>query len=213
MQQIFSTLGYYLTHPAAVIYVIATALFYPAVLALLILLLYVVFEAGRFTIEWFRRRGRRRLDVQALAKTAQESRDKEGFAKAVEQMSVFSTSTLWPLLQSEISGVSDLTRNRALKALADAELYATKRLEGTRLLIRVGPLLGLMTTLIPISPALVALAKGDVETLSRELVIAFSTTVVGLLIGGIAYTITTVRDRWYQQDIVDVEYVLDGMVI
>ncbi len=66
-----------------------------------------------------------------------------------------------------------------------------------------------MGTLIPISPALVGLAQGDVDTLSNNLVIAFSSTVVGLLIGGLAYVITTVRDRFYRQDIVDIEYVFD----
>jgi biopolymer transport protein ExbB/TolQ len=42
-------------------------------------------------------------------------------------------------------------------------------------------------------------------------VIAFSTTVVGLLIGGVAYVISTVRDRLYTQDISDVEYVLETL--
>jgi biopolymer transport protein ExbB/TolQ len=103
----------------------------------------------------------------------------------------------------------DLSRTRVLKALADAELEASRRLERTRVLVRVGPTLGLMGTLIPISPALVALARGDVETLSSNLVIAFSTTVVGLLIGTVAYLISTVRDRHYRQDVVELEYVLD----
>ncbi len=80
------------------------------------------------------------------------------------------------------------------------------------MLVRIGPILGLMGTLIPISPALVGLAQGDVDTLSNNLVIAFSTTVVGLLIGGIAYVITTVRDRYYRQDIVDIEYLFDRRV-
>jgi len=44
-------------------------------------------------------------------------------------------------------------------------------------------------------------------------VIAFSTTVVGLLIGGLGYLITTVRDRFYQQDVVDLEYVLDKLEV
>jgi len=70
-------------------------------------------------------------------------------------------------------------------------------------------MLGLMGTLIPISPALVGLAQGDVQTLSDNLVIAFSTTVVGLLIGGIGYVISTVRERTYLQDIGDIEYALE----
>ena len=77
------------------------------------------------------------------------------------------------------------------------------------MLVRIGPMLGLMGTLIPIAPALVGLAQGDVQTLSDNLVIAFSTTVVGLLIGGVAYVVSAVRDRLYTQDVSDIEYVLD----
>ena len=106
-----------------------------------------------------------------------------------------------------------LSRTRVLKALADAELEASRKLERTRMMIRIGPILGLMGTLIPISPALVALAQGDVNALSNNLVIAFSTTVVGLLIGGLGYLITTVRDRYYRQDVVDLEYVLDKLEV
>jgi biopolymer transport protein ExbB/TolQ len=77
------------------------------------------------------------------------------------------------------------------------------------MLVRLGPILGLMGTLIPISPALVGLAQGDVQTLSDNLVVAFSTTVVGLLIGAIGYVVSTVRERKYLQDISDIEYALE----
>ncbi len=40
------------------------------------------------------------------------------------------------------------------KALADFDFGSLRRLERTRILVRVGPALGLMGTLIPLSPAL-----------------------------------------------------------
>ena len=88
-------------------------------------------------------------------------------------------------------------------------MTATKRLDSTRLWIRLGPMIGLATTLIPISPALVALAKGDLATLSAELIIAFSTTVIGLVISAAAFVISTIRERVYLQDISDIEYALE----
>ena len=211
MQQFFSRVGYYLTHPEAIIYAVATMLLYPVLFAEVIALVAALFQAGRFTLEWFRRRPRRKLDVEALAQSAGKMSSEGGAQTAVGVMDAFSGSALGATISGDLKSVQCLSRSQVLKALADAEIVATRRLEPTRILIRVGPMLGLMGTLIPISPALVALARGDVETLSRNLVIAFSTTVVGLLIGGIAYVITTVRDRWYQQDIVDAEYVLDQL--
>ena len=111
----------------------------------------------------------------------------------------------------------DLIRNyqterlaaKPLKLLQEYEFYTIKRLERTRILVRIGPMLGLMGTLIPLAPALVGLASGDVEALSENLVTAFSVTVVGLLIGGLAFLVSIVRDRLYSQDISDMEYLLE----
>ena len=68
-----------------------------------------------------------------------------------------------------------------------------------------------MGTLIPLSPALAALAEGDVQRLTEDLRVAFSVTVVGLLIGVVAFAVSLVRDRLYAQDYSDVEYVLAGL--
>ena len=62
-----------------------------------------------------------------------------------------------------------------------------------RVPVRLGPLLGLVGTLIPLGPGLMALNDGDLGQLSSQLVVAFSTTVVGLLIGGISYAIAMAR--------------------
>jgi biopolymer transport protein ExbB/TolQ len=96
---------------------------------------------------------------------------------------------------------------RIAKRLAEYDYRSLRRLERTRILVRMGPALGLMGTLIPLSPALAGLADGDVATLSENLRVAFSVTVAGLLIGAIAFAISLVRDRLYAQDYSDVEYV------
>ena len=98
---------------------------------------------------------------------------------------------------------------KPLKLLQEYEFYTIRRLERTRILVRVGPMLGLMGTLIPLAPALVGLASGDVAALSENLVTAFSVTVIGLLIGGLAFLVSIVRDRLYSQDISDMEYLLE----
>jgi biopolymer transport protein ExbB/TolQ len=64
-----------------------------------------------------------------------------------------------------------------------------------------------MGTLIPLSPALDGLARGNVNELSQDLRVAFSVTVLGLLIGGVAFAVTLYRDRIYGQDLSDLEYV------
>ena len=82
-----------------------------------------------------------------------------------------------------------------------------RRLERTPLLVRAGPALGLMGTLIPLSPALSGLADGNVTQLTDNLRVAFSITVLGLLVGAVAFGISLVRDRLYAQDLSDLEFV------
>ena len=97
--------------------------------------------------------------------------------------------------------------DRVAKVLADFDLQSLRKLERTRMMVRFGPALGLMGTLIPLSPALEGLAKGNVRLLSDNLRVAFSVTVIGLLIGALAFAISLVRDRLYAQDLSDLEYV------
>lgn len=97
-----------------------------------------------------------------------------------------------------------------LERLIDAcEAETTKELERTRAMVRMGPMLGLMGTLIPMGPALLALTQGDIDTLASSLIYAFGTTVLGLLVGVIAYVVTTVRQYWYDRDLDDIRYICE----
>ncbi len=84
-----------------------------------------------------------------------------------------------------------------------------RRLDRTRLLVRAGPAVGLMGTLIPLAPGLAALGDGDVATLADNLRDAFGATVVGLLVGTIAFALTLVRTRMYTEDLVALEQAVE----
>jgi biopolymer transport protein ExbB/TolQ len=206
------SIGYWFTHPDAIIYVVASALLYPVLIIEVISLLYVVFETGRFCFEVVWKYRKRDLPaIESAALFAREDIKAGKPADAVQRLRMVKAGLFFTRFFNSIAVVGDLTRIRLTKRLSDLELQVTKRLERTRVFIRIGPILGLMGTLIPISPALVALARGDIESLSSNLVVAFSTTVIGLLIGGLSYVISVVRDRRYTQDISDIEYVLETM--
>lgn len=113
---------------------------------------------------------------------------------------------------SELSGLPrrafERRGTRPEKVVHDLDLEAERRL--ARLLVgaRLGPILGLAGTLIPLGPALVSLSQGDLAALSERLVVAFSTTVLGLFAGGVCYVLLQVRRQWYEQDLSDVEHLL-----
>ncbi len=73
------------------------------------------------------------------------------------------------------------------------------------MIIRIGPSLGLIGTLIPMGTGLAALGQGDMTGLSSDLVIAFTTTVVGLAVGIVAYFFYTIKRRWVEEDIKNIE--------
>lgn len=95
------------------------------------------------------------------------------------------------------------------KALEDLENSVAAGLSKLTWITRIAPMLGLMGTLIPLGPALTGLASGNMSMLSGNLVVAFTATVIGVLIGCAAYTLNTVRRNWYDRDMSDLEHILE----
>jgi biopolymer transport protein ExbB/TolQ len=189
---------------------IANALRVPVFVAALAALIFVLFDLGTFSVELSRRRRRpgfRSLEQGArTARTALEEDDRPTAVRAL--LSLASSGAMAEAL-SQLAGLWGRPNadDRMAKTLADFDLGSLRRLERSRMLVRFGPALGLMGTLIPLSPALAGLAKGNVKELSDNLRVAFSVTVLGLLIGAVAFTISLVRDRLYAQDLSDLEFV------
>lgn len=95
------------------------------------------------------------------------------------------------------------------KKINDFEIACQKDLAGSQTLAKLGPVLGLMGTLIPMGPALVGLAAGDIASMASNMQVAFSTTVVGLLVGAVGFVVMQVKRRWYAADINHLEYIVE----
>ncbi|MFW5699835.1 MAG: MotA/TolQ/ExbB proton channel family protein [Bacteroidota bacterium] len=95
------------------------------------------------------------------------------------------------------------------KVLNDYEMACQKDLSGSQTLAKLGPVLGLMGTLIPMGPALVGLAAGDIESMAMNMQVAFSTTVIGLFTGAVGFIIMQVKKRWYAADISNLEFITE----
>ena len=104
-------------------------------------------------------------------------------------------------------------QDRALreKLLGDYEIAADKELGQSKLLVKIGPMLGLMGTLIPMGPALVGLATGDIGSMAYNMQVAFATTVVGIVIGAIGFITLQVKQRWVAADMNILEYVVESL--
>ena len=83
----------------------------------------------------------------------------------------------------------------------EREEQARRALNGSRLLVKVGPSLGLLGTLIPMGTALAALTAGNLEAMAGQMVVAFTTTIVGLSAGTVGYVVQVVRHAWVNQTV------------
>lgn len=81
------------------------------------------------------------------------------------------------------------------------ELYLLKLIEPLRIISRVAPMLGLVATMIPMGPALVAVSSGDTKGIAANLVVAFSAVIVALLAAAIAFTVLSIRRRWLLEEL------------
>lgn len=97
------------------------------------------------------------------------------------------------------------------KLLGDYRVHSQKELDQSRLLVKIGPMLGLMGTLIPMGPALVGLATGDISSMASNMQVAFATTVIGIVIGAVGFITLQVKQRWAADDMNILEYAVDAL--
>ncbi len=93
--------------------------------------------------------------------------------------------------------------------LSEYEIEADKNIATSKVLTKMGPILGLMGTLIPMGPALVGLASGDIASMAYNMQVAFATTVVGLVVSAIGFLTQQTKERWALRNLTMLEYLAD----
>ena len=182
------------------IFDISKVLELPVVIAALLSLAWVIYESGAFLME-IRQRFRRSLPVLAEAAASSPGpRSTAATGQAQRARSVGSPGAARcqqssPALLLEAGGPG--AEPRIAKELADFDFSCQRRLGRTRLLVRLGARARADGHPDPLSPALEGLANGNVQTLTDNLRVAFSITVLGLLVGAVAFALSLARDRIY----------------
>ncbi|MBI4814182.1 MAG: MotA/TolQ/ExbB proton channel family protein [Methanobacterium sp.] len=107
---------------------------------------------------------------------------------------------------------SEYRESLALKLVEDEGIAAAKKLERTDIIAKISPAIGLMGTLIPLGPGLTALGAGDIQELAEHLLIAFDAAVLGMASAAIAFTVSKIRRRWYEEDLSNLETLADTLL-
>ena len=97
----------------------------------------------------------------------------------------------------------------AIRLVDEARGRAETIVKISDMVVRLGPVFGLLGTLIPLGPGIIALGQGDTYTLSQSLLTAFDTTIVGLICAAMAAIVSAIRKRWYANDISILETLMD----
>ena len=176
----------------------------PVVILLILLLAFAVFSVGWIIAEFFSEHRHMKEDLPALLEHLRDSETDLEAAIAESKLNRRQKATLQELTQH-----ADFTRP-LLDDLADNLLEQEQApydpmIKFTDLASKLGPMLGLLGTLIPLGPGIIALGQGDTYTLSVSLMTAFDTTVAGLCIAAVCMIVSTIRRRWYAAYMADLE--------
>ncbi|WP_018358611.1 MotA/TolQ/ExbB proton channel family protein [Porphyromonas levii] len=139
------------------------------------------------------------------------------FSQPIKELSLETTGALFGLLPQKDNTLFTNYLRELLSAspspdysdylLNSFENRVERELLFPGLMSKVGPMLGLMGTLIAMSPALVGLSQGDITGMAYNMQIVFATTVVGIVIALVGILTTSLKQRWYANDLNRLEYV------
>ena len=176
------------------LHAVSQGLTYPVIAMLLAAILYAVFSVGSVLVEFFVERRYFKVAIPDLVRALDEAPaviDESGLL--VRQKKVLLTifanrdlpeESLWAMAKKLLIGETD---------------HYQRIVGRNNTVAKVAPMLGLMGTLIPLGPGIVALGQGDTALLAGSLLVAFDTTVAGLVVAAIVLVIARVRKNWYGQ--------------
>jgi len=194
------------------LHAISSGLLMPAIAVLLFMLALSVVELGAMLVEALTGRRKMKVNVTELI-GAWRGKDAGQIMGQIERGGLLrrQKAVLGELVKHADLPPASL-RALARRLLSAEELRYTRITNRTDVVTRLGPMFGLMATLIPLGPGMIALGQGDTKTLADSLLTAFDATVTGLAAGGIAFVVSRLRKRWYEDHLSSLEALMEGLM-
>lgn len=185
-----------------ILFWISTGLLVPVVVLLIILFLRALLLIGSFFGQYIAIR-----KTEALLRQEFISLNRENIDTFESRLPKKNPALVITYIQQVFQAQHCSARMQLL--LSDFEIAAEKDLATSKTLTKMGPMLGLMGTLIPMGPALVGLSTGDIASMAYNMQVAFATTVIGLFASAIGVLTLQIKQRWYIRDIANLEFLTD----
>lgn len=195
----------------SILHIISESLLTPVVVLLVVFVVLVILFLGGFINEAISRKSIKKDELEGIIRNVSSANNPETIKSTVEDSSLLPNQKKILIKIADNYDIGPEARKAlATKLIEDEESKLIKNTSKTDVLVRLGPILGLLGTLIPLGPGLSALGSGDIATLAESLTIAFDTTVVGLSVGAVAYLISKFKKQWYESDLMTVETIAEA---
>ena len=193
---------------STILHTVGQGLRIPCLLTLLLLILISVWQIGDLLVEVFTERRRLRADIPALLRKIHSEHD--SLEELVENSGLLKRQKQELLQLVSAAGMPRASMVALAQRLLASEEQRYGRITGvTDMVAKLGPMFGLMGTLIPLGPGIVALGQGDTAGLAASLGLAFDTTIAGLISAAVCVLISHVRRKWYEDYMVSRESIMD----
>jgi biopolymer transport protein ExbB/TolQ len=191
---------------------IASSMQIPTIVVLLFLLAIAVIALGSLFAEWFTEHRRMKEKIPEVIDRFHMA-SLEELDRTIEESGLLKRQkAALKALTSRIHLPEHSREALARQLIFDEQSRYDKIVKWTDVITRIAPMFGLLGTLIPLGPGLIALGQGDTKTLSASLLIAFDTTIAGLISAAIAFVISSVRKRWYDGYLVGMETLMEAIL-
>ena len=193
------------------IHIVSESLLTPVMILIVVGLIVVILCIGGLINERISRKTISSEELESLVRDVSISQSHSEIEKLIEESNLFDfqKNVLVKIANNYDIG-SEARKALASELISAEETKLIKSTNKTDVLVRVGPILGLLGTLIPLGPGLAALGSGDIVTLAEALTVAFDTTVTGLVIGALAYLVSKFKKQWYESDLIILETIAEA---
>ena len=181
-----------------ILHAISQSLEVPVIIVLLILIAAAIVIIGWIIAEYFNEH--RHMDVKLPELMDKIRAGHSTVEECIKDSGMLKTQKAALIEVTKHKDFTDVMLDSLTDELIEREQARyDKTLKITNLMAKLGPVFGLLGTLIPLGPGIIALGQGDTTTLSNSLLIAFDTTVAGLIVSAVAIIVSTIRKHMVQQ--------------
>lgn len=181
-----------------ILHLLTQSLLAPVVILLLLFMGYALFIIGSILVETFTERRNFKVEMPKFS-TALTCANEDELADTIIDSGLLRRQkvallTLWGYRQLP----ADTLQALAKRLIAVEEAHYARIVGQSDTAARLAPMIGLMGTLIPLGPGIVALGQNQTDVLAASIGVAFDTTVAGLAAASVALVVSKIRRAWYE---------------